>query len=204
MAEQIDLVFRPSPTTITTAGAASGGFGLDIDTLTVNATINAAHSMSADVTDHTLDDGSETTDGILKKPSEFRMDGVLSTRNQDGNIGSPEDAFERLAALVGKLMTVRTQFKTYENVVMKTLDIPEAVTDGGVLRFSAGFKAIRYAKSQKVELVTDPRAMKTKNKGDQPTKDADKPIANKSSLAQAADSDVAKQIAEGAKKVLGR
>jgi hypothetical protein len=160
---EISLVFKANPT--------------QLDTLVVDATLKATHGLKADVTDHTLDDGSDSADGIIKKNPEFRLSGVITARNSDGRA---TDAYAKLEALLGKPITVVTSIKKYENMVMNTLDVDQDARAGGVVPFSASFKGIRYARSQEIELIDDPRVKKKPNKGNQPTKPASEPVKNQS------------------------
>jgi hypothetical protein len=189
VAEEITLVFKPNPTTL--------------DTLTVDATLTATHSLRADVTEHPLDEGGSAADSIIKKVPEFRLEGIVSARQADGR---SRDAWAKLKALMGKPIKVVTALEQYDNVVMSSLEARQDRSAGGVVPFSATFRAIRFVKAQTVELidVADTRAKKPGDKGSQPGKKASAAVANRSVFKQGIESKTTKDAVASVKKTFNK
>ena len=66
-----------------------------------------------------------------------------------------EDAFEHLSQILQgrKLVSVVTGLKTYENMVMTSLNCPRDSKTGGALRFTAAFTEVRFVSASLAEMA---------------------------------------------------
>lgn len=144
----IDLRYQATPTLI--------------DTLSVDVTLREGHGRTAETTDHPIEKGADITDHVRKKPRTYTIEGYVTntplTGTPDGGIA--QATYDALDALVGRVVTVKTRFKTYQNMVLTQLDVPRDRGTGEGLHFTGSFKQIGYVSN----LVTVVEVARTKQK----------------------------------------
>jgi hypothetical protein len=133
------------------------GYELEID-----ATTKENHGRRATVTKHKVEDGSQVTDHFVKENQTFSIDGVISEfsiEEVDGFTKMTSQLKDRLesAYLNTELLTVKTDYKTYENVVLIGYSIPREITHGGSLFFTLDFEEIRFAETKTVKVEKVPK-----------------------------------------------
>lgn len=148
----IELRYRVAPT--------------KLDTLELDLTLREGHDRSADVTDHPIEDSLDVTDHVKLKAQRYTIEGLITNtpfdKTPDGGI--TQAAFDALDALVGRVVTVRTRFKVYENMVLEQLSIPRDKTGGESLRFTGSFKQIRKVSNLTATIGVDVPDAPTKKK----------------------------------------
>jgi hypothetical protein len=105
--------------------------------------------------------------------------------------GRSGDALAFLLALheTPRLVTIVTKSRTYEQMALVDLTVPQDRTTGSVLRFSASFRQVRTVTLRRVVLRTATPSTKRKLKeGTKPTKTATPALQNKSLAKKIADS----------------
>lgn len=111
----------------------------------------------------------------------------------EGNApGYAEAAFAQLEALAasGKLVTVTTKRKVYENMKLVSVSCTDDAKTGDALRFTATLREVRLVKNKLVTIETDvPRAKGKAKEGQKPTKPAGAETKKKSILKKLADTD---------------
>lgn len=166
-----------------------------IGEITIDASVSETHTMTATVTTHPVERGSDITDNVYKNPDAISMTGVIS----DTPIGvSPGDGtrkpkpgpgltraqagYEELKRIVDdrEVITIFTTLREYENMVLSNFVVNRAATTANAIHFSVDATQIRLVESK---IVKAPRPKKgrgknTKNKGKQP---ADQPVENQKS-----------------------
>jgi hypothetical protein len=126
--------------------------------LVLDATPSQKHQRDLETTDHAIEGGGVVSDHVRERPRTFQIEGVsLDTF-----------AYSQLHFLMDRreLVSVRTSLEVYENVLLISLLVPRDASTGDVLRFSATFREMRFAESQRVTV----RLPKAKvSRGNQPT-----------------------------------
>lgn len=179
---QVNIVFKAGfQTQISTSK--SGSQAVQLDSITVDATLSESHSLESETTDSPVEQGIDITDHIRPKPRTYRMEGLISEvpvpnasidgygpSSQLGTNGisfqgvSPPDntrpgkAYQTLVAIWENqvLLTIATALETYDNMVMLSAPVARKSGDGLSLHFSATFKQIRVVQSQ---VVSVPRTL---------------------------------------------
>lgn len=110
-------------------------------------------------------EGGFNTDNIKDEPTEISITGIISkfslknskikqiTTLASGNIPNRlKEAHDELYRIfkAGEPISLVMKFKTYSNMVMSNLDMPNDATDGDTFRFIATFKEVRIVESQSV------------------------------------------------------
>lgn len=151
-----------------------------IDGFPIDATVSESHAFDLDVTDHPVEEGADITDNARIRPavitlscivSDTPLAAVASARDlPGGGGGAPSDeAYARMLAIrdAREPVVVTTSIATYANMVLQSLSIPRAASDGESLRFSATFKEVRIVKNDR-KRVSVPRAKGKVNRGNKP------------------------------------
>lgn len=188
MASGVTLLFQP--------------FNAIIDTLVLDASVKEEHVCEVEVTDHPVEQGSAISDHARSKPEEITIEGVISntplshlqTRRAvtsegfawttsaaasavRGVPGNAEAAEVTLRNLRGKLVTVVTALRTYDNMALVSLKIPRDQTTGDILKFEAKFKQIRIVTNAVTVVATKVAKAKPQvKKGSQPTTTPGNPV----------------------------
>lgn len=115
-----------------------------------------------------IEDGSFITDNIRKEPTEISISARISSFSLNNSVikqvsslikgkipNRLKDAHDELYRLYDaqEPITLVTKFKSYENMVMTSLDFGSDAGDGEVLRFSVSFKEVQIAESQLVSVA---------------------------------------------------
>lgn len=170
-----------------------------IDAIILDAALTEHHTGEVEVTEHPVEEGFNITDHSRPKPDSLTLEGIvsntpLSTTQQrriidsrgqrletataedqvQGEPGYAEAAYVKLRDLrdTGKVITVVTGLRTYDNMVMVSLSIPRDGRTGDALRFSAGFRQVRVVKTKATTFVVakESKAKPTVKMGKQATK----------------------------------
>jgi hypothetical protein len=123
------------------------------------------HSLTSEITEHPVEDGSDISDNIRNKPRELTLTNAIVSDTPIGTIANDEtrilgsslpppsdDAFRRLEQiwLDRRTVTVVTKRKKYENMALETLTTPSEAKNAGALVFTAHFKEVRIVKNKRV------------------------------------------------------
>jgi hypothetical protein len=168
--------------------------------LVVDAFIKETHTLSAEITEHPVEDGSVMVDHIINRPFSLSIDGIISNtpmslvgltvfdsavryfENESNDtvaqaLATIEDLFAKRTPL-----SIATSLKTYHKMVLESLSIDRG---GGFyndsLHFTCTAKQIRLAYQERIK-VPEPkvsRAQPQQKKGLQETKSIPKEEAEK-------------------------
>lgn len=143
----------------------------DGGSLALDASPSQSHSREAEVTDHAIETGGVVTDHVRQRPRELKLDGVALA----------VDAYAALNRLMddSTIVTVTTTLETYASMMLVSLSVPRDPTTGDALRFSATFRRITFADSQRVTIELPPDARV--NRGKQATTETKAEVAAKAS-----------------------
>lgn len=168
MAEAVSLLFRKAPAVI--------------GTVELDCAISESHQAGQDVTDHPVEEGSPITDHARKRPDVVTIEGLVTdtpvglTQRQRaaqslGLVDSEEApgyaqaAYDQLRELLaGKIFTVVTSLRTYDDMVLTDLTVPRDRSIGHALRFSATLKQIKLVKNKITAIATSTRTARGKRK----------------------------------------
>lgn len=187
-----------------------------IDTLAIDAAVSELATFDAEVSEHPVEKGAAVVDHIRPKPVIVRIDGIVSDtplnatqlarvnaalgETFDRPTNAPGYADGALAFLLTlrtnpRLVTIDTKRKTYTDMALTSLSVPEDVKTGDALRFTATFRQVRQVSVRRVPFLVARPALKPKVKaGTKPTATAPQATQNRSIAAKllqaAADSSV--------------
>jgi hypothetical protein len=154
-----------------------------INDFLIDCALKETHSFDSQVTEYPVESGSNITDNIRPLPITIEMEcivsntpiGIMQTfRNsllQEDLSASElaptkpsEDAYDMLLRIRAKRepITIRTSLRTYENMALKTLNIPRAADVGDALRFSATFQQIISVENKRSIRVSPPNGRNKK------------------------------------------
>lgn len=181
-----------------------------IDTLELDAAVSELGSFDSEVSEHPVERGASVVDHIRPKPVIVRIDGVVSdtptTQAQVARAGSvlgvsldapqlvPGYTDAVLAFLLDlrtnpRLVTIATKRRSYDDMALTSLSVPEDAATGDVLRFTATFRQVRQVTVRRVAFVTATPSTKPKVKaGTKPTATASPEVQNKSILKRLSES----------------
>lgn len=126
------------------------------------------HSLTSEITDHPVEDGSDISDNIRLKPRELTLTNAVVSNTPIGAIATDDTrklgaslpppamaAYQRLEALwlARKTFTVVTGLKKYEKMGIVTLTIPQEAKNAGGLIFTVHLKEIRVATNKRVTMA---------------------------------------------------
>lgn len=164
----------------------------------LDAALSQSHEMTAEVTEHAVEDGSLISDNIVNKPRRLRIDGVITDAPirflsgirtlLDGGDSRSQSAFEALSDLYDQRrpFIVSTRRKIYHSVVFISLVVRDDADTVESLRFTADLKQIRFAEQAFSDIsvadsVVD-RAQPRNNVGAQPTSAPSAPAEDRASV----------------------
>lgn len=142
-------------------------------TVTLDVTSVAKHSLQNDVTDSPVEDGSSKTDNVRAKPRRLTLTGMLSNapigfipKVLEDNIS--RDGFEQLESFYqdADRLTIITPLATYDDMVIETIDVDQ--DNMNVVPLVITFKKIETASSKVVGVPVKSRDAKKKKIGKKP------------------------------------
>ncbi len=155
----------------------------------IDATPVETHELSAETTEHPIEEGADVTDHVRILPDQITIEGVVSntpvgtlaqTRaNESPFAGEYLPADDALAYLRQirenrEPVKVETTIATYENMILVGLSIPQTSRSGDALRFRATFREIRIVKTERTRVkVSTPHAKGKRNRGRKPSPPVD-------------------------------
>ena len=161
--------------------------GASPQSLTLDAAPNEKHGATNEVTQYPVETGTNVSDHVRQMPDRLHIEGIVSnsplpsqvsssaTFEQDMRAGvyadRAEDAYVALLAIqeTATLVTVKTELRQYNYMILQSLDVPRSASVGDALQFSADFVQIIMVSTETVELARSPKPTKVKG-GTQPKK----------------------------------
>lgn len=173
----VSLVFQTTPA--------------QIDSITLDASVNEGHSGEVEVTEHQVETGAAISDHARPKAETLSITGIVSNspigevqsrrvaesggvdpatgEPRNAQVGYAEEAYRALRAIKdeGRLVTIVTSLRTYDNMIMTALSVPRDRGVGDALNFTASFKQIRLVTSKRTTVVVahEPKANPKKTLG---------------------------------------
>jgi hypothetical protein len=155
---------------------------LKIDGYIIDASVVEEHSFDADVTEHPVESGANIADHVRSKPARVTIDGVVSD-TPIGNVADlriaddpgalpSNDAFTRLLLIrqLREPVTIETDIRTYDNMVLQSLSVPRSKETGEALMFRATFVEVIIITNERTSVrVAVPRAKNKTNLGEKPS-----------------------------------
>jgi hypothetical protein len=127
------------------------------------------HSLTSEITDHPVEEGSDVADNIRRKPRELTLTGAVVSNTPIGAIAQArslvtafgastkpaEEAYQFLEQLFESrdAVTIVTDLKKYDSMALETLTIPREAKNAGGLIFTAHFKEVRIISNQRVTVA---------------------------------------------------
>lgn len=133
------------------------------ETIELDVTLSAQHNGSVEVTKHPVEEGADPTDHARELPDRLSMEALVtntplfapaSRSSAPGEAGYSQKVLGQLRALKKsrKLVKVRAGHRTYENMMLTTLNVPEDSKVADAVRMSLTFEEVRFVKSERVRL----------------------------------------------------
>lgn len=171
-----------------------------IGSIELDASVTEEHSAEVEVTDHPVETGSSISDHARPRSEVLRIEGLVTNSPLPTSADVPAtytragqtvtsssrfyetragQAYADLKAMKdsGQLLTVVTALRSYDNMVIQTLNVPRDATSGQALRFSAVLKQIRIVSNKSVNVVQV--AKKKKDQGTVTPKPTPAPVDNR-------------------------
>jgi hypothetical protein len=122
-----------------------------ISTLQVDVTISESHSLSSNVTEKPVEDGSNINDNVILGNAKLSISGVLT----DERFGTSQA--EKWAALkeirrTREPFTVTTSLEVYENMIFTDLSVGRDVSNTGAVFFTAELTQVRIIASETAQV----------------------------------------------------
>jgi hypothetical protein len=167
--------------------------GSELEYIELDAAIQEQHSGSATVTQFPVETGTNIADHVRQEPDRLRVEGIVSNTPLPSQVNVPAGefnqraeanefafrgpyAYSRLVALLEASVpvTISTELRDYESMVLVSLDVPRDAETGDVLRFMAEFEKVTQVstRSVAVELKRSPKPGVVKA-GTQPKKEVE-------------------------------
>ncbi len=134
----------------------------------VDALLSETHTMSREVTDNEVENGSPVSDHVILRPitlevqcfvSDAPIKGIIENvqngaRNFLGGSKYTSDCFSALIDLYERKepLAVYTQYRVYNNMMVQSITIPRTPEDGEALIFTINFKQIRMVETATTKL----------------------------------------------------
>lgn len=170
-----------------------------IESIALDAALREVHSGEVEVTEHPVEQGSNITDHTRPKPDRLTIDAIVSntpinttqrTRvveafgvsfvsssledSRQGAAGYAETAYAKLVELKdkGSPITVVTQIRTYDDMILISLSVPRDSKTGDALLFTASFQRVILVKNKLTRKVVsrDPKVQPKNKTGKQAPK----------------------------------
>lgn len=144
---------------------------ITVDNFEIDAAIREDLVLDSEVTPFPVEKGADNADHIRHLPSEVTLDCIVSNTpfgpmqlvRVDPFLDPAEDAYTKLKEIRANRepVVIETGFETYRDMVLKSLSIPRASSDGSCLRFTATFVKFQFVENERTSLnVALPRAKK--------------------------------------------
>jgi hypothetical protein len=149
----------------------------------IDVAVREDHSFESEVTEHPVEVGADVTDHVRARPITVTLEGIVSDtpigdmaqRRQEFTLVDGE-AFaipseEALAFLLAirdarEPVPIQTSLRSYESMMLQSLQIPRSADNGEALRFTATFVQVILVTNQRsVVRVSVPRAANKVNRG---------------------------------------
>jgi hypothetical protein len=174
VADSILLLYRRVPT--------------QIGNLILDGTLSETHNRSADVTEHEVETGANVADHVRLKPATLQLDGIMTNTpisrqavvdyaedgpfelegapGQQETPGRAENAFSLLETLfeARNPITVITNLKTYENMIIDGITAPRDAKTGDAVRVTISLKQVRLVSNKLTTVETRKPGGKKKQK----------------------------------------
>lgn len=166
--------------------------------LVLDASPSETHQHAAQATEFPVESGAVISDHVLQKPDVLRIEGIVTNTplpsamgwdveaffsgGFSGTFGSRSgNAYWQLLGIKesGQPVTVRTDLRSYDNMVMESFETTRDVDASEVLAFTATFKKVTTVTTRVVPVPKLDKAKAKVNKGRQPTRPADAPTSGK-------------------------
>ncbi len=110
-----------------------------IGSLVLDAVVSIEHTSKMAIPRFPVENGAVVTDNAYKMPSRANISGIISAVKLKTGTISPDEAYQELEAIQEKAepFTLVTPTKTYENVLLSNLTVPDNQETAGELHFSA-------------------------------------------------------------------
>lgn len=156
-----------------------------IDTVELDAAITEKHSAKVEITKHPIEEGANPTDHARLLPFQISVDGMLtntplgaevraargvttSAQTSTGAAGAAGPAQRSMAALEKirvdrRAVTVVSDFRTYQNMLITSIEVPRDAKAGEAIRFSIAMEEIRFVKSEiaRIDVLNKPKKKPT-------------------------------------------
>jgi hypothetical protein len=124
-----------------------------IENLVFDATLSEAHEGKSQVTNYSVEDGSQISDHIINQPDKLVIEGFVTNSSlSGGGATASQQAFNQLFQLRSekKLVTVVTGFKVYNDMAILSISVPKTRATGDSISFTVELQKITKVGSSSV------------------------------------------------------
>lgn len=144
-----------------------------IDELTVDVTLSERHGSRVAVTQHPIESGMNPIDHARVEPDSYTIEGIFSNFPLPAGRGKvaldATDTYAKKQATklwalkdARRAISIATDLKTYDNMVLTSLDMPRDPALGQDVQFTATFTQVRFVNVEMVALTNPPTKVATK------------------------------------------
>lgn len=158
-------------------------FTQDDSTFNLTCLTQESHDLTNAITDNPVETGSSVVDHVQRQPRKYTLSGLVSDAPvtlldlADAFSSRMTKAYNYMEALweSGNPVTIKTKFKTLENMVLESLSVPRSRQTGNAFSFSATFKEVTVVDTEASTVspvskkATAKQAAPNENKGKQAT-----------------------------------
>lgn len=132
-------------------------FGNQYGNIELDAALDENHEWSAEATGNPVEEGAPVTDHVIEQSDKLTIKGFVSDTPLVGSIPQISrslEVFDLLYELIKikEPMTVYTQYRIYDDMVLTNVSIPRSAGVGEAIEFNAEFIHIRKVATQMVDV----------------------------------------------------
>jgi len=166
--------------------------GAVLEAIVMDATLSEGHSFTADVTDFPVEKGSAVTDNVRQKPTQLHIDGFVAdfplpsnitqqlaagafTQKPTAELRRSQNTLDKLIKLKdeGVTITVTTGIRTYQNMVIQSIDVNRDKMIAAGIRMTILMREITVVSTQTVAIVAaEPKGQNKQATGPKTTQTA--------------------------------
>lgn len=163
--------------------------GTLLEAIVMDATLSESHSHTADVTDYPVERGANISDNVRAKPVTLTVDGYVSdfplhtnviqqftagafTERPTEDLRRSQNVLDKLIKLKdkGTLIIVTTGARTYQNMVVTSVQVNRDKTVINGLRLNIAMRSIELVDTQTVQIKVEEKKAEPKRKDGPKTK----------------------------------
>jgi hypothetical protein len=159
--------------------------GTPIGNVIIDATVSETHSLSATLTSHPVEVGTDITDHVKASPRKVSLEGLVSNtpvvflaslfgQGQDPPVSTAHATFQKIVEQ-SEIISIQTTLQKYDNMIVTEYNVTRDASKGNALSFTLNAERVRFVESKIVAAreptpVVKPQSAAKQAQGKQPAK----------------------------------